>query len=44
MDANDSFREKNKLEGKITRVKIRKFSQDHRYVIMKSEELGKLFQ
>lgn len=38
------FSEKNKLEGKITRVKIRKLSQDHGCVIMKSEELGKLFQ
>lgn len=35
--------EKKKFEGKITRVKIRKLSQDHWFVIMKSEELGKLF-
>ena len=33
-----------KLEEKITRVKIRKLSQDPRHLIVKSQELGKLFQ
>lgn len=34
---------KKKLEEKITRVKIRKLSQDPRHLIVKSQELGNFF-